>query len=77
MGISADRQGSCGFMRLPALFKADCVNEPRMQKAHVVVSISQAERNSRRRILPTLLLGNSSRNSMYFGRLYAVKLSWQ
>ena len=26
-------------------------------------------RSSRRRILPTLLLGNSSRNSIYFGRL--------
>src|SRR5258705_12005981 len=34
-------------------------------------------RSSRRRILPTLDFGNSSRNSMYFGRLNAVKFSRQ
>ena len=34
-------------------------------------------RNSRRKILPTLLFGSSSRNSMYLGILYPVRFSLQ
>lgn len=34
-------------------------------------------RNSRRRILPTGVIGNDSRNTMCFGTLYAVKFSLQ
>ncbi len=34
-------------------------------------------RNSRRRILPTGVIGNDSRNTMCLGTLYAVKFSLQ
>ncbi len=36
-----------------------------------------SSRNSRRRIFPTFVFGNSLRNSMYFGFLYAVNCSLQ
>lgn len=41
------------------------------------VPVQTFARSSRRRILPTGLLGSSSLNSTYLGRLYAVKFSRQ
>ncbi|VVP39152.1 hypothetical protein PS874_04631 [Pseudomonas fluorescens] len=42
-----------------------------------VITTQAISRNSRRKILPTGVIGNDSRNTMCLGTLYAVKFSLQ
>src|SRR5262249_12082513 len=48
----------------------ECRQQPALPDRHGYAAFFSApSRSSRRRILPTLVLGSSLRNSMYFGRL--------
>ena len=60
----------CGSVACPGRRSDD----PRKARPFTYQAIS---RNSRRRILPTGVIGNDSRSTMCFGTLYAVKFSLQ